>query len=457
MKPSSSDSPVIGPRLTLAFVVLIALIAVGNGLVIWQFQSARLQTNRLAGAQQQLIAAFQLQVSVLSLHQTLRDLLESADARRLSAETAPLRTALSDEGVRIRTALASLRANTPLEPALLPLMESIQATLPAQLEAINDLTMTGDWATLQRRLQYELPPLEGQTSELVNRIDQRARDELGQAMARMRRVQNSILVIVPATAVASFVVAAVLGWSVLRRIVELRLEARVAERTRIARDLHDTLLQSFHGVLLRFQAATIVLQDRPMDAKQQLEHAIDEAAQAITEGRNAVQNLRSATAAADDLAVAIGTLGRELAATQATDRTATPPVIDVSVEGTPRDLHPIVRDEVYRIAGEAVRNAFRHASAHRIEVDIRYDERRLRVRVRDDGQGIQPAVLEGDRPGHFGLPGMRERAGVIGGRLDVWSEAGLGTEIELTVPAAAAYVRSRRRSSLFGGRTGTYS
>src|SRR5262249_24994983 len=158
----------------------------------------------------------------------------------------------------------------------------------------------------------------------------------------------------------------------VRRIVELRLEARVSERTRIARDLHDTLLQSFHGVLLRFQAATIILTDRPVEARRQLESAIDEAAHAITEGRNAVQNLRSATVAADDLAVAIASLGKELATTQPANQTATTAMVDVTVEGTPRDLHPIVRDDVYRITGEAVRNAFRHARARRIEVDIRY-------------------------------------------------------------------------------------
>jgi len=442
-------------RLTLAFILLIALIAVGNGLVIWQFQAARLQTNRLTSAQQQLSAAFQLQVNLLSFHQTLRDLSASTDARRLSAETAALRTTLSDQGLRIRTALGSLPANTPVDPALLPLMESIQATLPAQLEAINALTLSEDWTTIRRRLRDELPPLELQTSELVVRIDQRARDELAQAQARMKQVQTTVLVVVPATAIGSFIVAAILGWSVVRRMVELRLEARVSERTRIARDLHDTLLQSFQGVLLRFQAATIVLPDRPTEAKQALEHAIDEAAQAITEGRDAVQNLRSASGSADDLAVAIGSLGKELTAISP-DRTTTPAAIDVSVEGTARNLHPLVRDEVYRIAGEAVRNAFRHANARRIEVEIRYDERRLRVRVRDDGRGIQPAVLEGDRPGHFGLPGMRERAEVVGGRLTVWSEGGLGTEIELTIPAGAAYVGSRPRSSLFAGRTGAY-
>jgi signal transduction histidine kinase len=442
-------------RLTLAFILLIALIAVGNGLVIWQFQAARLQTNRLTSAQQQLSAAFQLQVNLLSFHQTLRDLSASTDARRLSAETAAQRTTLSDQGLRLRTALGSLSAHTPVDPALLPLMESIQATLPAQLEAINALTLSEDWTTIRRRLRDELPALELQTSELVVRIDQRAREELAQAQARMKQVQTTVLVVVPATAIGSFIVAAILGWSVVRRMVELRLEARVSERTRIARDLHDTLLQSFQGVLLRFQAATIVLPDRPTEAKQALEHAIDEAAQAITEGRDAVQNLRSASGSADDLAVAIGSLGKELTAISP-DRTTTPAAIDVSVEGAARNLHPLVRDEVYRIAGEAVRNAFRHANARRIEVEIRYDERRLRVRVRDDGRGIQPAVLEGDRPGHFGLPGMRERAQVIGGRLNVWSERGLGTEIELTIPAGAAYVRSRPRSSLFAGRTGAY-
>jgi len=112
----------------------------------------------------------------------------------------------------------------------------------------------------------------------------------------------------------------------------------------------------------------------------------------------------------------------------------------VAVEGTPRNLHPILRDEVYRIAGEAMRNAFSHAQARRIEVEIRYDERQFRLRVRDDGKGIDPKVLSGDgRAGHFGLPGMRERAGLVGGKVTVWSERDSGTEVELTIPASKAY------------------
>jgi signal transduction histidine kinase len=112
----------------------------------------------------------------------------------------------------------------------------------------------------------------------------------------------------------------------------------------------------------------------------------------------------------------------------------------VHVEGTPRDLHPILRDEVYRITGEGIRNAFRHAEANQIEVEIHYDDRRVRVRGRDDGKGIDPSLLsDGEREGHFGLPGMRERAKLIGGKLTVWSEVEAGTEVELSIAAARAY------------------
>jgi signal transduction histidine kinase len=239
----------------------------------------------------------------------------------------------------------------------------------------------------------------------------------------------------------------------------MRLEERVSERTRIARDLHDTLLQSFHGLLFRFQAATNMLPDRPVEAKEKFESAIDQAAQAITEGRDAVQSLRGSTVVTNDLAEAISTLGEDLAAAQAHDTAPRPAVVDVAVEGTPRDLHPILRDDIYRIAGEALRNAFRHARARRIEVQVHYDDAELRLRVRDDGKGIDPAMLDGERKGHFGLAGIRERAELIGGHLELWSRPGLGTEVELTIPARAAYAtpRARGRSWWFARRTGTDS
>lgn len=215
----------------------------------------------------------------------------------------------------------------------------------------------------------------------------------------------------------------------------IRLDERVSERTRIARDLHDTLLQSFHGILLHFQTGINLLPGRPDDARKALEKALQQAKHAIVEGREAVQGLRSSVVEKNDLALAIRTLGEELAVNS--NSTA----FQVNVEGTARDLHPIVRDEIYRITGEAMRNAFRHAEATQIEVEIHYDERRLRVRVRDDGKGVDEKLLgDGGREGHFGLRGMQERATLIGGKLTVWSELCAGTEVELSLPAAGAYM-----------------
>src|SRR5262249_28611566 len=145
---------------------------------------------------------------------------------------------------------------------------------------------------------------------------------------------------------------------------DARLQERVNERTRIARELHDTLLQSFHGLLFRFQAATNRLSDA--QAKQECESAIDQAAQAIAEGRDAVQSLRASTTVTNDLAEALCTLGAELASAQGAAPNTKPPIVDVAVQGTSRDLHPIVRDDIYRIAGEAMRNGFRHAHARHV-------------------------------------------------------------------------------------------
>ena len=227
---------------------------------------------------------------------------------------------------------------------------------------------------------------------------------------------------------------------------DMTLEARVGERTRIARELHDTLLQSFHGLLLRFQTASHLLPERPAEAKDRLDGAIEHAAKAITEGRDAVQALRASTVERNDLAVAITTLGDELATDASVDR---PPTFRVAVEGQARDLRPMVRDEIYKIAAESLRNAFRHAQAGRVEVEIRYDDKEFRLRLRDDGKGIDPVVLASRGiEGHYGLRGMPERAALMGGKVAVWSEVGTGTEVELRVPARAVYATSRRGSWL---------
>jgi signal transduction histidine kinase/ligand-binding sensor domain-containing protein len=226
----------------------------------------------------------------------------------------------------------------------------------------------------------------------------------------------------------------------LARQFSIRLEERVNERTRIARDLHDTMLQTFQGVLLKFHGVTYML-DRPEAALKTLEETIVQAQQAINEGREAVQGLRSSTVIANDLARAFATLGEELAVKQDSHN---PVAFQVEVEGETRDLHPILRDEVYRIGCEAVRNAFQHSGAARIEVRIHYDDRHFRVCIRDNGKGIDPKVLDaGGCVGHYGLPGMQERAKLAGGGLVVRSGVNSGTEVEIIIPAARAYAKSR--------------
>jgi len=221
----------------------------------------------------------------------------------------------------------------------------------------------------------------------------------------------------------------------------MRVEERVGERTRIARDLHDTLLQSFQGLLLQFKAVSYQLQ--PGKTKNALDAAIDEASQAITEGRDTVQGLRVSVAEKDDLAEAIRTFGEELASSASNQ----PPVaFEVMVEGRRKRKRPFLRDEVYRIAMEALRNAFHHARADKIEVELQYGDTAFTLRVRDNGRGIDRDVLSsGGHKGHFGLHGMRERAELAGGELAIWSEVDSGTEIELTIPASRAYTTSARR------------
>jgi signal transduction histidine kinase/ligand-binding sensor domain-containing protein len=227
----------------------------------------------------------------------------------------------------------------------------------------------------------------------------------------------------------------------------LRLEARVSERTRIARELHDTLLQNFHGLLLRFQGAYNHLPSRPEEARKALGAALDRGAEAITAARDTVQELRSPPATTNELSGAIAALSEELRVAQTE---CLSPSVEVEVEGGERELHPMLRDEIYRITAEALRNAFRHAQAARIEVALRHGDHEFRIAVKDNGKGIDPEILkQGSRRGHWGLTGMRERAEAIGAELDVWSSHGNGTQVTLRVPAGIAYRTPRRRLRWF--------
>ena len=215
-----------------------------------------------------------------------------------------------------------------------------------------------------------------------------------------------------------------------------RLEAQLAERERIARDLHDTLLQGMQGLIWRFQAAS----DRipPGEpARQLMEQSLDRADKLLEESRDKVKDLRPAANDVANLAQALAAEGEQFTKLHSAQ-------FHVSVQGTPRDLHPIVREEGFLIGREALANAFNHSVAANIEAEVTYGEHALQIRIRDDGRGIGETVLAaGGRPGHFGLLGMHERAKQMGAQIEVWSKPGAGTEIDLRVPAAVAYRSSQ--------------
>jgi signal transduction histidine kinase len=237
----------------------------------------------------------------------------------------------------------------------------------------------------------------------------------------------------------------------LQESLDQRLEDRVKERTRIARELHDSLLQGFQGMMFRLEAVRRLLPNRPEKAADHLDVAIDRGLAAINEGRQAVGELR-VSGLGTDLPQALADLGSEFEPDSQLpgNYPGAAPDFRVLVQGCAIALKPIVRDEVYRIAREAVRNSFRHARAGLVEVEIVFAKATFTVRVRDDGVGLDPAVLEhGYRKGHWGLPGMRERALESGGELEVWSQRNAGTEIELKIDARIAY--AHRPRALFTG------
>ena len=213
--------------------------------------------------------------------------------------------------------------------------------------------------------------------------------------------------------------------------IQARFDDRLEERERIARDLHDTLLQGIFSASIHFNIANNHLHaDSP--AKPAVQRGVDLLAQVSKEGRNTLLALRTGAASQSDLGEALSRLGVEFALPANVD-------FRVVTEGEAEVLRPLIRDEVYLIAREAVINAFRHSKASTIRVKVGYVSRNLRVSVRDNGCGIDEKLLKSGREGHWGLANMRERAGRIGGRLKVSSRTNAGTVVRLWIPGKLAF------------------
>jgi ligand-binding sensor domain-containing protein len=217
--------------------------------------------------------------------------------------------------------------------------------------------------------------------------------------------------------------------------INARFNERLAERTRIAQELHDTLLQGFLSASMQIHVATDLLPENS-PAKPTLTRALQLMGQVIEEGRNAVRGLRGSRTMSLDLEQAFAGIQEELGPENTDGPRGAYCVI---VEGRKRPLRPLIRDEVYRIGREALTNAFRHARASKIELELKYAPDRLRLSVRDNGRGMDSGILRTGQDGHWGITGMRERADRIGARLQIFSNASAGTEVELSVPGRVAF------------------
>ena len=211
-------------------------------------------------------------------------------------------------------------------------------------------------------------------------------------------------------------------------IIQERLEERASERVRIARDLHDTLLQGTQGLMLRFHVAAEQIPEGH-SARSMIGDALNVADRVIDEARMRVRGLRSESLDDSDLTTALAQVGSELNVDNQVR-------FSVSSEGSASGLHPIIRDELYFIGREAISNAFRHAGASEIEVELIFQKKAVCLRCRDNGRGMDPGVIRQGKAGHWGVRGMQERAEKLGAKLECWGSPGQGTELSVTVLVA---------------------
>ncbi len=475
----------IGGRLTACFLTIVLLMIAGDAVSIWQLHQLETHTKVLKAADNASSAIVRLHLDLNGFSGRVAVLTRGHNAPQFANEAALLREMFLRH---VREAERVLNSSPEIaqDAFTSSTLKTIQVTLPSQIDSEIELANAGDWPAIQSRLTGQIQDLIDLSSSLVEEVEERVFQQRARVNEETEQVRHHLFVVVPAAWLLTLLVAAALGWYVTRTVTvplseltrgaealargdfrhevnvggndeltvlgkafnhaagqlndqfDATLHARVAERTRIARELHDTLLQSFHGLLYRFQAARNMLPKCTAEGIQALDAALARTEQALEESRNSIRGLRLDPSTERDLGQTLILTGQELASNHRGEGGS--PQFKVLIEGKSQNLFPMIKEEVDRIARELIRNAFRHACAHEIEAELCYDSDFFRLIVRDDGRGIAPQILrEGGCAGHWGMSGIHERAREIGARLEFYSEVGKGTEARLAVPAAIAY------------------
>ena len=329
----------IGVRLTTCFLTIVVLMIAGDAVSIWQLRQLEAHTQMLKTADKASSAIVRLHLDVNSFSGRVAALTRGHDARQFANEAALLRETFLRH-VRDAEQILNSSSEIAQDAFTSSTLETLKATLPTQIDSEIELANAGDWPAIQLRLTGQIQDLIDLSSSLVEGVEERAFQQRATVNEQTEQVRHRLFIVVPAAWMLTLFVAAALGWYVTRTITvplseltlgaealarrdfrhqvnvagndelavlgkafnhaarqldnqfETTLEVRVAERTRIARNLHDTLLQSFHGLLYRFQAARFMFPERMEEGIQSLDAALVRTEQALEESRNSIQGLR---------------------------------------------------------------------------------------------------------------------------------------------------------------------
>jgi len=396
------------------------------------------QSKTFASAQEFLDFPRAIVPSCLVLDVSLPDLDGLQLQKRIAIERAEMPIIFVTGSSDIPKSVQAMKAGA-VEFLTKPFNTEVLLTAIQQALERSRLALAQEAETRELRDRYvSLTPREREVMALVvsGLLNKQAGGELGISEKTVKAHRGQVMQKMKANSVADLVKMA----ERLRHSATIKENVRLDERTRIAQELHDTLLQTFLSASMQLGVAVdAVPEESPV--KPRLDRVIQIMSRGIEEGRNTIRGLRSSDSTSKDLVTALSGVEQELSCHR--------PDIDfrVIVAGRQQPLNPFIQEEIYRIGREALLNAFCHSGAKRVEVELRYTDQNLQMRVRDNGTGIDPQVLRNGREGHWGLAGMQERASRIGGLLKISSSPNIGTAVLLTIPNGIAFQFSATENS----------